>query len=114
MRREKAQAGEMNATGAELIEDPGQAPPGASDGDAVVCGVLGKPQLLYAEGEHRGKAGLEIEPPFIDFAEMREEVGLEHMGSADDFARRGEQLRIAQGGESWIVDGHGRERSSGV
>src|SRR5712692_10024835 len=54
-----------------------QASCGAGDGDPVIGGVLGKPELADAEGEHRGERPIEVKSPLVDLPEMDEKLHLE-------------------------------------
>src|SRR5205807_9294717 len=61
--------------------------------DPVVRCILGKAELAYAEGEHRGERTFEVELPLIDLAEVEEKLCLDASRFPHELARSGKEGR---------------------
>src|SRR5262245_26908463 len=70
-------------------------PPGEASGvETAKCLVLAHAKLLRAKGEHRRKAGLEVEAAPFDLAEMGDELCGDRALLADESSKVGQKLAI--------------------
>ena len=64
--------------------------------DARVGRAFGETQFAHAERKHRGERPVEVELSFVDFSEMDEQLCLEPARLAEQLARTGDEVRIAE------------------
>src|SRR5712692_8453325 len=81
---------------APRVDEGGQSPRCACHQDAIVRGTLGEPELAHAEREHRRERALEVELPFVDLAEVHQEICLDTSRILDELVRSDEELRAAE------------------
>src|SRR5205085_1404089 len=108
VRRKHPESGEVHLPRPDRFDDRREAPSDARDGDPVVRGAFGEAELVEAEGEHGWVSAVQVELAFVDLAEVREKIGLDTMGLADELARRGEKIGAVQRLERELHVGHAR------
>ena len=91
---QELERGKVNGAGREQCMDDGEASPETSGGDAAKRFVFAHSESAGTKVEHRRVAGDEVETPFFDFGEKRDELRREFAIASDEAARHGEQFFV--------------------
>jgi hypothetical protein len=92
LRREQTHRRQMKIAVTQGRQELGIPPRRARRRDPLVGNRLREAQYSHTVGEHRRAALAKIEPPLIDFREMRDQIGLEFATAVNQIQQPREQL----------------------
>jgi hypothetical protein len=96
VRGQHPDSGEVDISRGEAVKDEWKLPRGPGGLDPIVCRVLRQMENLGAVGKQRGEAFSQVEPPFIEDCEMRDEDGCGRSLLMRENFDPGNQLLIGQ------------------
>jgi hypothetical protein len=96
VRSQQPDSGEVDVSGGKAVKDDRESANGASGLDSIVRCVLREMEHLGAVGKQRGEAFRQVEPPFIEDREMRDENGGGRPLLKGEFLDPGNELPIGQ------------------
>jgi hypothetical protein len=92
LRREQTHRCQMKIAITQGSQELGMPPRRAHRRNPLVGDRLREAQYLHAVGEHRRATLAKIEPPLIDFREVRDQIGFEFVTTVNQIQQLREQL----------------------
>jgi hypothetical protein len=100
VRRDQPGAAQVKAAVGEHRQEFRVLPRGPGHGDAEVGLGLREVQDAQAVHEHGGRRAACVEPPCIDLADVRDQLGLDAARLSHEVAQAAEQLGVGQGSKA--------------
>jgi hypothetical protein len=107
VRDELADAGQMESTILQHLQDQRVLPGGSACADPQVGLGLGEMEDLRAVREHRRRGFARVEPALLDFSDVRDQVGLDPARVTEQRGQATKDIVVREMGKAKFVS-HGR------